>query len=276
VCVIWGTTYLAIRVAIEAIPPLLMTGVRWVTAGTLLLTILRLAGERLPARRDWGLLAVLGVLFIGFGNGAVVLAEQVVPSGLTSVLVAVTPFWMIGIERLISRAEPVTKRQAAGLLLGFAGVVFLVWPELEAGRDWRFMWGVVATQLACLGWSIGSNISHTRKTEGSLLAATALQMIFGGAVILLLAAITGEVVQQPITERSAAAFFYLIVIGSLVGFSAYAYALRHLPLSLVSLYAYINPIIAVALGTLLLAEPMTPRLLAATAVVLVGVAIVKR
>jgi drug/metabolite transporter (DMT)-like permease len=276
VCLVWGTTYVAIRVAIDTIPPLLMTSVRWLSAGLLLLALQRLRGDTLPGRSSWKSLALLGILLIGFGNGAVVLAELVVPSGLTAVLVAVTPFWMIGIERFTPRAEVLTRRHVIGFALGFAGVVFLVWPQLQGGSGTAFLAGVAGTQLASLGWSAGSNYARLREKDRSVLGASALQMIFGGLFLLAVALIRGERVTQTISGESWAAVTYLVFVGSIAGFSAYAYALRHLPLSVVSLYAYINPIIAVVLGTLILDEPITLRLLIASAVVLCGIALVKR
>ena len=276
VCLVWGTTYAAIRVAIETIPPLLMTSVRWLSAGLLLMVIQRLRGESLPSRSSWTSLALLGILLVGFGNGAVVLAEQVVPSGLTAVLVAVTPFWMIGIERFTSNAEVLHRRQIIGFVLGFTGVVFLVWPQLRGGSGPAFLAGVAGTQLAALGWSAGSNYARLREKDVSVLGASALQMVFGGLFLLALALMRGEHLTHTISGESWAAVAYLVVVGSIVGFSAYAYALKHLPLSLVSVYAYINPIIAVVLGALILDEPFTPRLLIASAVVLCSIAVVKR
>jgi drug/metabolite transporter (DMT)-like permease len=276
VCLVWGTTYVAIRIAIETIPPLLMTSARWVAAGGLLLAVLRLRGESLPARSAWTSLALVGMLLVGVGNGAIVLAEQVVPSGLTAVLLAVTPFWMVGIEWFLPNAMPLSGRHVVGLLVGFGGVVFLVWPELRADSGAPFLLGVAATQLGCLGWAAGSNYARQRETDRSMLGASALQMVFGGLFLLVVAVVRGEAMTQATSARSLEAMLYLIFVGSIVGFSAYAYALKHLPLSFVSLYAYITPVIAVVLGTIILNEPITPRLLIASAVVLAGVAIVRR
>src|SRR6266550_7816528 len=150
VCLIWGTTYLGIRIALEPIPPLLMAAMRWISAGGLLILMLALRGERLPARREWPSLTILGILLLGFGNGAVVWAEQTVPSGLTAVLVAMSPFWMVGIDALTAHGEPITGRRAAGLIIGFCGIVLLVWPEIRVSANGRaFLGGVAAAQLAC-------------------------------------------------------------------------------------------------------------------------------
>ena len=163
VCLIWGTTYLGIRIALETIPPLLMAAMRWIVAGGLLIVVLRLRGERMPAPTEWPALTLLGVLLIGFGNGGVVWAEQTVPSGLTAVLVATSPFWMVGIERSWPAANDSRCAAALGLIVGFGGIVLLVWPEIRLGEGGRaFLGGVIAAQLACLGWAIGSSYARQR------------------------------------------------------------------------------------------------------------------
>ncbi|MQA29777.1 MAG: EamA family transporter, partial [Luteitalea sp.] len=247
----------------------------WIPAGVLILGVLRLRGERLPPRQAWPSLLILGVLLIGFGNGAVVWAEQTIPSGLTAVLVAAVPFWMVGVERFMSRPDPLTVRRVGGLVVGFGGIVLLVWPELRLDAGRSFAIGVGATQVACLGWAIGSSYSRRRGHEENVLAAAALQMVFGGACMLVLALAVGEAGRLTVNRTTLTALVYLIVFGSIGGFSAYAYALKHLPVATVSLYAYVNPVIAVLLGTAILQEPLSPRLAAAGAVVLVGMALVR-
>jgi drug/metabolite transporter (DMT)-like permease len=276
VCVIWGTTYLGIRVALETIPPFLMGALRWTAAGLLLIAILKIRRERLPAREAWPALAVLGVLLIGFGNGAVVWAEQSVPSGLTAVLVSSTPFWMVGIERLMPNGERLTLRHVIGLVIGFSGIVMLVWPEIQLGGGSRgYLGGVLATQLGCVGWSLGSSYARRRGKDENVLSAVAIQMVAAGLCLWVPALARGEWAELRFTTRTVAAFLYLLLAGSIVGFSAYAYALKHLPIATVSLYAYINPAIAVLLGALVLREPFSARIVVACAVVLAGTAIVK-
>ncbi len=278
VCLVWGTTYLGIRVALETIPPALVGGIRYVIAGAVLGAILLARGERLPPRAYWPGLALLGFLMICLGNGGVIWAEQWVPSGIAAVVVASSPFWMAAIEALSPAGERLTRRVLLGLAIGFAGILALVWPDLTAGSGLgkQFGLGLVALQVACIGWAIGSSYSKRHARDENALAAAALQMLFGGLMMLAIASARGEWRDLTFTARSLAAEIYLILFGSLVGYTAYVYALKHLPVSTVSMYAYVNPVIAVLLGSLLLDEPFGPRVVIASAMVLVGIAVVRR
>jgi drug/metabolite transporter (DMT)-like permease len=276
VCLIWGTTYLAIRVALETIPPALLGAFRYLAAGGALALILRARGVRLPGPTHWGGLMLLGFLMIGLGNGGVIWAEQWVPSGIAAVVVAAAPFWMTGLEATLG-GERLSLQRSVGLVLGFLGILLLVWPELTAGGELgrQFTVGVIALQIACLGWALGSSYSKRHAREENALGASALQMIFGGIILLAAALVRGEFAVLTFTWRTAVAELYLIVFGSLIGYSAYVYALKHLPVSTVSLYAYVNPVIAVVLGTLLLGEPFGWRVVAASAIVFAGIAVVR-
>jgi drug/metabolite transporter (DMT)-like permease len=279
VCLVWGTTYLAIRIALETIPPLLMAAMRYSAAGTILAIGLRARGERLPGPKAWPSLLILGILLLGFGNGGVVWAEQTVPSGLTAVLVATSPFWITSLDVTLG-GERLTPRRWLGLLVGFAGILTLVWPELQVGPDRRgFLTGVIAVQIACAGWAIGSLYSRRRghgdAREENVLATAAGEMLFGGLVLFIAAAVHREYALLTFTPRTATALAYLIVFGAVVGFTAYAYALKHLPVATVSLYAYVNPVIAVILGVLILKEPFNVRMALAAGIVLVGIALVR-
>jgi drug/metabolite transporter (DMT)-like permease len=280
VCVIWGTTYLAIRIALESIPPLLMGAMRYTAAAAILGAMLVARGERLPGPREWPTLALLGTLLLGFGNGGVVWAEQTVPSGLTAVLVATSPFWMTGIDAMLPHGEQLTRRRALGLIVGFSGIVTLVWPELHLDARGRgFLGGVVAAQIACVGWAIGSSYSrrrgHVSAKDENVLSTAAFEMLFGGAALFVAGALHRELGLLTFTLRTAAALAYLIVAGAVVGFAAYAYALKHLPVATVSLYAYVNPVIAVVLGTLILKEPFSARMMLAAGLVFGGVVLVR-
>jgi len=226
----------------------------------------------------WGPLALLGFLMNVVGNGFVVYAQQYVASGLTAVLIATTPFWSALVERLLPNGERFSKRSLFGLSLGFSGIVVLVWPEMtNGGAGGRaFIGGVIAIQLACVGWVVGTSYARRHELGDNPFRSTALQMVFSGTMLLAAATWHGDWQQLSFTPRTIAAMFYLSIAGSLVAYSAYIYAIQHLPLQLVSLYAYINPMIAVTLGTLLLAEPFTPRIAVAAALVLMGTWIVGR
>ncbi|OFW46918.1 MAG: hypothetical protein A3J29_09090 [Acidobacteria bacterium RIFCSPLOWO2_12_FULL_67_14b] len=278
VCVVWGTTYLAIRVALESVPVLLVAGLRWMAAGLMLCGVVLASGRRLPARRLWGPLILLGFLMNIIGNGFVVYAQQYVPSGLTAVLIAITPFWSALIERLLPNGERFSKQALTGLTIGFAGIVVLVWPEMTRGGAGgaAFLLGVVAIQIACIGWVIGTSYAKRHELGDDPFPSAALQMVFSGIMLLALATAQGDWAALSFTPRSLAAIVYLSLAGSFVAYSAYIYAIQHLPLSTVSLYAYINPIIAVALGTALLGEPLSTRIALAAGLVLAGTWIVGR
>lgn len=286
-CIVWGTTYLAIRIALESIPPMLMAGVRWIAAGGLLVAMLAARGEKLPGPREWPALTMLGILLLGFGNGAVVWAELTVPSGLTAVLVATVPFWMVGIDAVVHRhedpgADRMTPLRAAGLLLGFGGIVLLVWPELRGtiAGGYGFLIGVASTQIACIGWGLGSSYARhrgrTRAEAENVLATAAFEMLFGGIALLVVGTALGEWPRLAFTTRTALALAHLIVFGAVVGFTAYAYALKHLPVSIVSTYAYVNPVIAMVLGVVVLGESFTWVTVVAAVIILIGVALVGR
>ena len=286
VCIVWGTTYMAITVALESVPVLLVAGLRWTFAGVVLSAFMLATGRGLPGPRLWGPLAVLGFLMNVVGNGFVVYAQQYVASGLTAVLIATTPFWSALVERLLPNGERFSKRSLFGLSLGFSGIVVLVWPEfiglsaearsaeVEGAGGRAFIGGVIAIQLACVAWVIGTSYARRHELGDNPFRSTALQMVFSGTLLLAAATWHGDWQQLSFTPRTIAAMAYLSIAGSLVAYSAYIYAIQHLPLQLVSLYAYINPMIAVTLGTLLLAEPLTPRIAVAAALVLMGTWIV--
>jgi drug/metabolite transporter (DMT)-like permease len=277
VCFVWGTTYLGIRVALESVPVALLAGIRWTAAGALLAALLPLFGERLPHPRTWGSIAIAGFLMAVIGNGGVVWAQQHVASGLAAVVVAMVPFWTVLIEAALPKGEKLAARTLSGLGIGFLGIVVLVWPELTlGGQEGRmFIAGVFALQIACFGWALGTSYTKRNAIAGSPLGAAAMQMLLSGFMLMGIGTAAGEWGQLSFTGRTAAAMIYLVLFGSIVGYSAYVYALKYLPISTVSLYAYINPLIAVVLGTLLLSEPFSLRILAATALVFAGIAVVR-
>lgn len=276
VCLIWGTTYLAILIALETIPPMLVGGLRFLAAGAVLCVFVLARGGRLPPLREWTRQAALGALLLGVGNGAVVWSELWIPSGIAAVGVAALPFWMSGAEAAFG-GDRLRGRVLVGLSAGFLGIVVLIWPSLFAAdvSGPRFGLGVLLVQVACLGWAVGSSMSRRTRSTAGTAAASALQQLFAGVLLMSVGTALGEWSQLAFTPRTIAAELYLIVFGSLIAYSAYLYALNHLPVATVSLYAYINPVIAVMLGTLFAGERFSPRVVAAAALVLGGVAIVR-
>jgi drug/metabolite transporter (DMT)-like permease len=275
VCLIWGTTYLAIKIALASIPPFLMGGIRYVVAGALLAAWLKSTGRPLPLRGSIGRLAWLGFLMLTVGNGGVVWGEQYLSSGLTAVIIATTPFWMVGVDAALG-GDRLRARQLLGLAIGLAGIMLLVWPDLAIGGNrGHVLRGVFAVQLACFGWAVASSYTRRHVVSSDVLGAAAVQMLFGGGFMVLLGLIVGEWGALSFTPRTTTALVYLILAGSLVAFAAYSYALRHLPVAVVSLYTYVNPVIAVALGSLLLGEPFRIEMIVGGAVIAAGIAIVR-
>ncbi len=277
VCVIWGTTYLAIKVALETIPPFLMGGIRYLIAGTVLGGVLVARGEKLPPPAEWGSLAWLGFLMIGLGNGGVNWAEQYLASGITAVVIATSPFWMVAVDAMLPGGEPFSRRKMLGLSIGFAGIVLLVWPDITlAGADGRMvLLGILALQIACAGWAVASSYTKRHAMSRNVLAIAAVQMFFGGLFMTVVGTVTGEWTTISLNPRTTSALLYLVVAGSLVAFAAYSYALRHLPITTVSLYTYVNPVIAVALGTFLLGEPFRLSMVVAAGVIVAGILVVR-
>jgi drug/metabolite transporter (DMT)-like permease len=276
VCVIWGTTYLAIKLALTSIPPFLLGGLRYTVAGAALGGYLRARGDRWPERRNWPGFALLGLLMFVIGNGGVVWAEMWVASGLAAVVIATSPFWMVGVEAFAPGGDRLEARHLSGLALGFLGILLLVGPSLRSGggQRWYTLAGVIALQLACAGWAVGSSYGKRHAPKVAPAMSAAAQMLCGGLLMLTAGSLLGEWRALRFTPTSAGALVYLTVFGSLAAFVAYIYALTHLPVSIVSLYAYVNPVIAVALGTVLLGEPFDARMVVAVAVILAGLAIV--
>lgn len=275
VCLIWSTTYLAIRIAVPSIPPAVMSGVRFTLAGSLLLLILKWRGASIPPPRRWGHLAVIAVALIGLGNWLVVWAEKVIPSGPTALLVSATPFWIVGFESLYGKGDRIGMRKVAGLVVGFAGVAVLVLPEL--GHDWSFsnLKGILVLQFASAAWAFGSLYSKYHPSQADPLVSAAIEMLIGGLLLLTIAVVDGEFPLVRWDPRGFAAFLYLVVFGAMLAFSCYIYALAHLPSSTVSLYSFINPAAAVWLGWLILNEKVGWNTVVATVIIISGIWLVK-
>ncbi|HEX2091846.1 MAG TPA: drug/metabolite exporter YedA [Longimicrobiaceae bacterium] len=277
VYLLWGSTYLAIRIAIETLPPLLMAGTRFLLAGALMFAWLRMRGEAAPERRQWRPAAIVGGLLLLGGNGGVVLAERTVPSGVAALLVAMVPLWMVLLEWWRGGGTRPTLRTAVGLGVGFAGMVLLVGPAELAGGGGVDPAGAAMLMVACASWATGSIYSRGAELPRSPFMATAMEMMCGGGLLLLAGIGRGEPASVDVASFSAAsvaAFVYLVLFGSLVGFTAYVWLLRVSTPARVSTYAYVNPVVAVFLGWALAGEPLTPRVLMAAAVIVGAVAVI--
>jgi len=275
ICVIWGTTYLAIKVALATIPPLLMGGFRYLIAAAIMIVVLKVQGRKLPPLSAWPIQAVIGCLMLGFGNGGVVIAETHITSGLTAVLVGTSPFWMVGIDAVFPGGNRLRLPQLTGMTIGFIGIVMLVWPDLQADLGPSTLIGVISVQVACIGCALASSYSKRHSQASDVIAGSTLQMLFGGLLMTLVGVIRGELPHLSFVPSTLAALAYLAVLGSVVAFVSYSYALKYLPISVVSLYTYVNPVIAVALGALLLDEPFGTRQILAAAVIGLGLLIVR-
>ncbi len=276
VCLVWGTTYLAIAIAIETLPTFLFSGTRFAAAGLILMVIRLAMGDPLPkTRAEWLNLALIGILMLGAGNVAVVWAEHHVASGFAALLVATSPFWMALMETFRRQGERVNTRIVIGMFIGFSGVALLVLPYLEGTFQKGFLMGVLVLQLGSIAWNFGSIRSKYYPPKTSALMSAALQMLCGGIFVASIGLVRGEASQFHFNTRTLLAFLYLMIFGSIIAYSAYVYALSKLRTSIVSLYAYINPAVAVFLGWLILDEPFGVREFIAMLVIFAGVALVQ-
>jgi len=271
VCVFWGSTYLAIKVGVMELPPFLFAGLRFLIAGLLLFGIARALGDALPRRSDWRTLAIVGVLLLAGGNAFVVWSEQYIASGIASIFVVTVAIWTAFFDAVIPGGTgELNWRIIAGLLLGFLGTLLLVGatPAEILAADKR---GPIALTFASASWSIGSVYAKRHPTHASPYMGAAVQMIVGGLTVALVGTALGEWASWHLSARGVGAMAYLVVFGSIVGYSAYSYALRHAPATIVGTYAYVNPVIAVLLGWLLLREPIHARTFGAMSMILVAV-----
>jgi len=275
VCLFWGTTYLAIRIGVEVLPPALFAGVRFVVAGTFFLPVLLLRGHKLPAAGDLIPIAIVGIALLTIANGTVVWAEQWVPSSLAALIVATLPFWMVGMEGLLPRGDKLTAAKFFGILTGFAGLVLLLWPDLRENLAADYLKGVLAMFIPPIAWSAGSIYSKYHKLSASPLMAAACQMLIAGAILVIIGIANGEAERFTFSVQGIGAIAYLTVFGSILGYGSYIYALDKLPASVVSTYAFINPLVAVVLGWLILDERLDWWVAAATMMILSGVLMVK-
>lgn len=273
----WGSTYLGIRIAVEHIPPALMCGVRFLTAGVLLLVFCVSRGHEIRYRSAQLLhMAIVGILLLMGGNLTLSYAEQVVPSGLSALLIAATPLWFLVLDSLLLGTHRISKRGLIGLALGVAGMIVLLWPDLRAtsGLGRRELWAALSLPLGSLSWALGSVLSKKWESGADRLSATAWQMTFAGLANLAFAAVNRDYLHVIWTARGISAVLYLIVCGSWIGYTAYIWLLAHVPTSKVSTYAYVNPVVAVFLGWIIEHEKVDGFILAGSAIVVVAVIVV--
>jgi drug/metabolite transporter (DMT)-like permease len=273
VYILWGSTYLAIRFGVESIPPFIMAASRFLVAGALLFTVSLFRGARLPTLRQWRDGAVAGGLMLMIGNGGVTWAEQVIPSAVTALLVALVPM-----DWLRPGGVRPRMRTIAGLTLGFIGVALLA-RDSTAGHGAVYAWGVVALMLSSVGWAFGSIFNRHADKPSSPLMAVAVQMLSGGALLGLTAAGAGEMSGfslAGVTGPSVVAWLYLTVAGSLIGFTAYVWLLQVSTPERVSTYAYVNPLIAVVLGCTIGREPVSGTLFTAGGLIIAAVVVIVR
>jgi len=277
--IIWGSTYLAIRYALESLPPLLMAGARHTLAGALLYAVLRATGTACPQRIHWRSAAIIGALLLLIGNGGVCWAEQTVPSGLAALLVTTVPIWMVLLNWFRREGVRPGIMEIGGVVLGLLGVIILIGSENLAGGAPMNRMGAIVLIAASLSWAIGSIYSRHAPLPKSPLMVTAMQMLCGGVLLLLSGAVSGEGARlelENMSLRSLLALGYLTVFGSLVAFSAYVWLLRVSTPAKVSTYAFVNPVVAVALGFVFAGEPLTPRTMVAAAVIVTAVVLITR
>ncbi len=274
----WGTTYLAIRFAVETIPPFFMTGVRVLVAGLILYFWRRLAGDPAPNRLQWRSAIIIGTFLLVGGIGGVTLAEKYVPSGIAALIVATTPLWVVLVDAIRPGGSHLTLRSLAGVLIGLVGIFILVEQGSSSSQHTAInLLGIALILAATLSWSIGSIYSHSAQLPQSPLLATGMELLAGGLGSFLVGLLTGEGSQlniSAISLRSLSGLGYLIVIGSLVGFVCYTWLLRVAPTSQVVTYAYVNPLVAVVLGSLLAGEVLSPRVFVATPLILLSIGLI--
>lgn len=271
--VVWGSTYMAIRIVVEHAPPFAAAALRFLAAGFVMTAVAAFADRShgWPSRRQLADYALIGVLLLGVGNAFVMWSEQRIPSGIAALIVATVPLWITLLDGLRPGGQPWTLRVWLGTLIGLVGVACVARPEGQvAAGHWK---GILALQVASLAWTIGSLYAQSVPKRLPLFTASAVEMLAGSAGLVLESRLAGEdlgrLVQAPASAWLGLA--YLAVFGSLVGFTAFAYCLNELPASTVGTYAYVNPVVAVVLGALFLGEPLSAALLVGAALILAAV-----
>ena len=272
----WGSTYLAIDIAVQTIPPALMCGLRFSVAGIVMLAVCAAMGRKvLYAPRQIALAAVVGLLLLMGGNLTLSYAELAVSSGLAALIIAITPLWFLVLDSLLLGDHHISRRGKAGLLLGIVGLFVLVFPQLQAGTlGRRELWASISLIAGSFSWALGSVLSKRWQSGMDVFSATAWQVIAAGVGNFIFGLFNGDLAHVTWTSRSLGAVAYLVVCGSWIGYTAYIWLLEHVPTSKVSTYAYVNPVVAVFLGWLILHEKVDRFILAGSAIVVLSVILV--
>ncbi|HYW47354.1 MAG TPA: EamA family transporter [Bryobacteraceae bacterium] len=276
VCIFWGTTYLGIRMSLETFPPMMLVSVRYILSGSLLLLFAAARGIYVPRGREFWMACFSGFLVLGIGNGALVYAEVIIPSGMAGLIITISPFWLVGVEALLPGGERLHAPTIGGMAVGLFGASLLFTPDLEShGINRNLLYGFLILQIGMAGWSFGSILQRRQVGKAHPIIAGGVQQLAAGLILApFAAAIPPHHVNWSL--RGVMALFYLVVFGSLVGYSAYIYAMDRLPVAIVSVYPYINAIVAVTLGWLFYREPFGMKEAVAMTIIFASVAVVKR
>lgn len=278
--VVWGSTYLAIAIAVKHIPPFLAASGRFLVAGLVMgLLALRFdPADRRPSGRDWLDYGLIGVLFLGFGNGLVMWSEQRIPSGIAALIVATVPLWTTFLDGMRPGGTPWTLRAWLGTALGLLGVALVARPGADGGVAEGHLLGVAALLFASFAWTVGALYSQSVKKPLPVFTASAIEMVVGSLALFVESRLAGEDMSglAGVPGQAWGALLYLVIFGSLIGFTAFAYCLSVLPAGIVSTYAYVNPVVAVTLGALVLGEPLSAGLLGGATLILVAVLLTTR
>jgi drug/metabolite transporter (DMT)-like permease len=275
VCLFWGTTYLGIRMALESFPPAWVVALRFIISGGLLLAFALLRGHRLPPAREFWRTAFFGILILGLGNGSLAYAELLIPTGLASLCITISPFWLVGLEALLPGGERLHAPTIAGMAVGFLGTALLVTPDFQnPAGGLAILGGFAITQLGVSAWCTGSILQKRYASKASIWVSLGIQQLAGGLAFLPVALLSTPLPGHW-SARSMGAVLYLVVFGSWVGYTAYIYCLSRIPIAIFSIYSYVNCVVAVLLGWLVYREHFGLREAAAMLIIFLGVGIVK-
>lgn len=275
-CIFWGTTYLGIRVGLEGLPPLFLIAIRYVISGSILLIAAALSGIKIPTNRELWLTAGCGIICIGIGNGFLAMAETYIPSGLAALFYTTAPFWMVGLDALLPAGRKPLAATVIGLAVGLGGVVYLIYPAAAGeGFHGKTIMGFILLQISAVGWVLGALLQKRVHSKSAPFVSGAVQQLAAG-LAMFIPAIWLEHLPSHIGMRPVLAIAYLVMFGSIVGYSAFIYAMANLPVAIVSIYTFVNPVVAVFLGWLFFREPFGVRGAIAMLIIFVGIGLVRR